>query len=130
MKYHLFFFLHVFSRRFKLSCLYSIFLQWITSEVLPAIRNTGTYTLNQITNTESDNETKIEEYKNTVCVYILHIKDNIYKFGVSSDIETRLNNHRNKLDFNKTIKIYKFENLNNAKLFETRIKYFLKNIKY
>ena len=38
-------------------------------------------------------------------------------------------NYINKLDFNKTIKTYKFENLNNAKLFETRIKYFIKNIK-
>ena len=31
------------------------------------------------------------------CIYILHIKDNLYKFGKSSHLKNRLNIHKNKL---------------------------------
>jgi predicted GIY-YIG superfamily endonuclease len=65
-------------------------------------------------------------YKNTDCVYIFNIKDNLYKFGYSSDITTRLNAHRKNFNFEKIIKIYECESINQAKELETSIKYSLK----
>ena len=35
------------------------------------------------------------------CVYILHVKDNIYKFGHTSKLDVRLNTHKNELDYKK-----------------------------
>ena len=46
------------------------FKRWVTSQVLPSIRKTGSYNL-------IDNyiEEDLEKYQNKDCVYIIHIKD-------------------------------------------------------
>lgn len=113
------------------------FKHWITSEVLPSIRKTGEYKINNMITYDntSDNtndntiETEIAEYTNKDCVYILHIKENIYKYGYSSDLETRLTNHMNKLNYDKKIKFYILDNINQAKQLEKQIKYYLRKYK-
>ena len=50
--------------------------RWVTSEVLPSIRKNGSYNIinNYI-------EEDLVKYHNKECVYIIHIRDNIYKYG-------------------------------------------------
>jgi prophage antirepressor-like protein len=83
------------------------FRKWVTSEVLPSIRKTGSYTVNNYNN--------LEKYNGKDCVYILHIKDNIYKYGKSSELKDRLNNHNNNLSYIQIIKIYVCESMNKMK---------------
>ena len=95
------------------------FKHWVTSEVLPSIRKTGEYKLNNISNDENiitydntnydnndDNETEINDYIGKDCVYIIHVKDNIYKFGHTSKLDVRLNTHKNELDYKKHKVLY------------------------
>ena len=61
------------------------FQKWVITEVLPAIRKTGTYT-------KPTNENKfcgfdLEPYDAKYCAYILNIGDGLYKFGRSADIK-------------------------------------------
>ena len=115
------------------------FKHWITSEVLPSIRETGEYKLNNINenileNTIDDNiitydntdETEINDYVGKDCVYILHIKDNIYKFGHSSKLDTRISTHKIKLDYKKKIKFYILDNINQIQQLEKQLKYFFR----
>jgi len=68
------------------------FRRWVIFEVLPSIRKTGNYNI-------IDNyiEEDIDKYYNKDCVYIINIKDNIYKFGYSSHIFKRLQHHKTNL---------------------------------
>ena len=98
------------------------FKHWITSDVLPTLRQTGEYKLNNINenileNTIEDynNDTEINDYVNKDCVYIIKIKDDIYKFGYSS-----------KLDYEKKIRIYILDNINQAIKLEKQLKYFFR----
>ena len=58
------------------------FRRWITSEVLPSIRKTCSYNI-----TDNYIEEDLDKYYNKDCVYIIHIKDNIYKYGQNKIIE-------------------------------------------
>uniref|UniRef100_A0A6C0EDF1 C2H2-type domain-containing protein n=1 Tax=viral metagenome TaxID=1070528 RepID=A0A6C0EDF1_9ZZZZ len=93
------------------------FKDWVTSKVLPSIRKTGSYNL-------IDNyiEEDLEKYQNKDCVYIINIKDNIYKYGYTSHIFKRLQTHKHKLNYNKIIKIYDMNNMNEAIKMENKIK--------
>jgi prophage antirepressor-like protein len=107
------------------------FKYWVTSEVLPSIRETGEYKLSNIENVNLityDNtiETEINDYINKDCVYILHVKDNIYKFGHSSKLDVRLNTHKNELDYKKKIKIYILDNINQTTQLEKQLKYYFR----
>jgi prophage antirepressor-like protein len=97
------------------------FKKWVTSEVLPSIRKTGFYSINNYNN--------LEKYNGKDCIYILHIKDNIYKFGKSSELKDRLNNHKNNLNYIQIIKIYICENMNKMKEVEDSIKKLVKDYK-
>ena len=57
------------------------FQRWITKEVLPAIRKTGQYDITDSikTNTVPQIAYDLNNYLNKDAVYLLHIKDNIYK---------------------------------------------------
>ena len=61
-------------------------------------------------------------------MYILHIRDNIYKYGNTSHIIKRLQAHKTNLNYNKIVKIYKFDNMNLSKEMENKIKKFVKSI--
>ena len=54
------------------------FQRWVTSIVLPTIRKTGCYNI-----INDYIEEDIDKYYNKDCVYILHLKDNIYIYTTS-----------------------------------------------
>jgi prophage antirepressor-like protein len=101
------------------------FKKWVTSEILPSIRKYGSY---NITDNYSMCEENLDNYKNKDCVYIINIKDNIYKFGYSSHIFKRLQTHKTNLNYLKIIKIYDFDNINKAIKLEGQIKKLVKAI--
>uniref|UniRef100_A0A6C0EF87 Bro-N domain-containing protein n=1 Tax=viral metagenome TaxID=1070528 RepID=A0A6C0EF87_9ZZZZ len=100
------------------------FKRWVTSVVLPSIRKTGSYNL-------IDNyiEEDLDKYHNKDCIYIIHIKDNIYKYGNTSHIFKRLQAHKTNLNYNKIIKIYDMNNMNEAIKLENKIKTLVKTLK-
>ena len=102
------------------------FKHWVTSEVLPAIRQYGSYSL---TNKLSYSINKLDNYKGHDVVYILNVKNNIFKFGQSYKIDTRLKNHQDKLRFNHIVKLYKVDNRSVALACEDKIKKLAKKIK-
>ena len=92
------------------------FKRWVTSEVLPSIRKTGSYNI-----TDNYIEEDLDKYYNKDCVYIIHIKDNIYKYGNSSHLFKRLQTHKTYLNYKKIIKIYVMNNMNESKQLENKI---------
>ena len=83
------------------------FKNWVFDEVLPSIRKTGKYELNNTKNIKS--LVDINYYNNKSCCYLLHIKDNYYKYGKTINIKDRLNVHKNKLNYSCVIKIWELE---------------------
>ncbi|AOM63517.1 putative BRO-F [Heterosigma akashiwo virus 01] len=67
------------------------FKRWVTSEVLPAIRKTGSY--------EFNSNLLITRYSNKNIIYCYKLKNylNHYKFGITSDIERRENEHHREI---------------------------------
>jgi len=57
------------------------FIKWITSDVLPYIRKYGSYSI--INNYV---EVDLDKYYGIDCVYVIHIKDDIYKYGNTSHL--------------------------------------------
>ena len=102
------------------------FKHWVTSEVLPAIRQYGSYSL---TNKLSYSIDKLDNYKGHEIVYVINVKNNIYKFGQSYKIDKRLKNHQDKLRFNHIVKLYKVDNRSVALACEDKIKKLAKKIK-
>ncbi len=102
------------------------FKHWVTSEVLPAIRQYGSYSL---TNKLSYSIDKLDNYKGHDIVYVINVKNNIYKFGQSYKIDKRMKNHQDKLQFNHIVKLYKVDNRTVALACEDKIKKLAKKIK-
>ena len=105
----------------------SEFKKWFISEILPSIRKHGSY---NIMDNYSLSEENLDNYENKDCVYIINIKDNIYKFGYSSHIFKRLQTHKTNLNYIKIIKIYDFNNIakHNAIKLENKIKKLIKAV--
>jgi hypothetical protein len=103
------------------------FKHWVTSDVLVSIRKTGSY--NRVYNGTLYDEVKLKELENVPCVYLIHVKDSLYKFGQSKHILRRMNDHKNNLSYNKIIKIFEFPILDLAVNVENRIKKYTINAK-
>jgi hypothetical protein len=99
------------------------FTQWVTSVVLPSIRKNGTYVSTKLLEYNKD---ELKNYYNKDCVYILHIKDNIYKYGKTSDIQDRFYRHKQKLEYTNIEKIYVLNSINEINALEDDIKEFTK----
>ena len=93
-----------------------LFKKWIISEVLPYIRKYGSYSIinNYI-------EEDLDKYYGIDCVYVIHIKDDIYKYGNTSHLFKRLQTHKTNFDYIKIIKIYEMKNINDAIKLEKKI---------
>jgi Mor family transcriptional regulator len=102
------------------------FKHWVTSEVLPSIRKYGTYS---IVNKMDYSVDKLDYYKDKDIIYVIYVKDNIYKFGTSYEITDRLNQHANNLKFNYIVKLYEVSNRTIALNCETKIKEMVKKLK-
>ena len=80
------------------------FKKWITSEILPSIRKTGSYNIFDYT-----------PYLNKNVFYLFRVKEKIYKYGITKNIKNRFMAHKiNKLLLSESniIKIYVLENYN------------------
>jgi len=106
------------------------FQDWVTSDVLISIRKTGEYKLPR----KSYDITNIHQLLDKNCVYILYLHDNIYKFGKSASLSSRLENHRSKLNYNNIVQLFDFPTIKLMEKFENIIRIYSKeekiNIKY
>lgn len=102
------------------------FKLWVTSDVLPSIRKYGTYSLFDKIDYSLE---KLDYYKDKDIVYVLHVKDNIYKFGTSYEIIKRIKQHVKNLKFNKIIKLYQVDNRSDGLNCETKIKHMVRKLK-
>ena len=102
------------------------FQDWVTSEVLPSIRKTGAYNISNYNISNYDNE-NLDKYNGKDCIYILHIKDNLYKFGKSSHLKERLYKHKIALNYLSIVNIYICNNMNIVTNIENEIKQLIKN---
>jgi len=103
------------------------FKKWVTHDILISIRKTGSYNKNQNQIYYDDN--KIKELNNENCVYIIRVKDSLYKFGITSHLKIRMNNHKRFLDFEEILEVFTLPNLNIALNIETKIKQYAINCK-
>jgi phage anti-repressor protein/predicted GIY-YIG superfamily endonuclease len=64
----------------------------------------------------------ITSYANKEVLYLIYVKDNLYKFGVTRDIQRRLNEHERYLEYKHIVKIWDCKNNSISKKAEQRIK--------
>lgn len=74
-----------------------------------------------IDNTIKKVEFDIQDFKNKEVLYLLHIKDDIYKFGVTQNIVKRLSNHKTYYNYNYVIKCWECINRTVSKQIEDAI---------
>lgn len=70
-------------------------------------------------------EFDINQWLNKKIVYLIYIKDNLYKFGITSDPSTRFSKHRSTLDYSYVMKCWDCFNIANAKKIEDDLKKYL-----
>ena len=70
-----------------------------------------------------------EELEDKSCIYIIKIKNSIYKYGESDNIRNRLNNHKNNFNFEEIVDIFELPNKTISRETESKIKEFTKNAK-
>ena len=99
------------------------FRRWITLEVFPLIIKTDD---NNLINNYIEED--LDKYYKKDCVYIIHIKYNIYKYGNTSHLFKRLQTHKTNLKYNKIIKIYDMNNMNDSRRLENKIKKLVKTL--
>ena len=93
------------------------FTDWITEIVLPSIRKQGYYKMRD--------KICIEDYVNKCCLYVLLVKENIYKYGITKNIKQRLNTHFNNgilKNDNNIVKIFEIDNYSNLITTETEFR--------
>lgn len=105
------------------------FQRWITKEVLPAIRKTGQYDITDSikTNTVPQIAYDLNNYLNKDAVYLLHIKDNIYKYGVTTNMKKRGKALKN-LEYKSVHRIFTVNNNNIGLNVEDNIKTYVKQM--
>jgi len=82
------------------------FKRWVTSEVLPSIRKSGSYKAES--NNIINNDLLISDYYNKPVIYIANIGEKegkvVYKYGKSEDFSNRYESHKG--NFNKFSLVY------------------------
>lgn len=106
------------------------FKRWITKEVIPSIRKTGSYSL--INKPDVKLLPDLNEFENKNCFYLLNIKDNLYKFGISQNIKDRISSHKREHKFKNLVKIWNMDSFEFVKKLEKKVKDIIKqwNIQY
>lgn len=78
------------------------FKKWVQTIVLPSLRKTGTYTINplQIVELKLPSieyfDVDINHFENISCVYLIHLGEDLFKYGISNKMINRWNTHFNK----------------------------------
>jgi prophage antirepressor-like protein/predicted GIY-YIG superfamily endonuclease/DNA-directed RNA polymerase subunit RPC12/RpoP len=106
------------------------FKRWITKEVIPTIRKTGSYSL--INKPDVKLLPDLNEFENKNCFYLLNIKDNQYKFGISQNIKDRISSHKRSHNFKELVKVWNMDSFEFVKKLEKKVKDIIKqwNIQY
>ena len=102
------------------------FQRWVTKEVLPSIRKTGTFDINQTVTPQIVYD--LNDYVNKSCFYIINIRDNIYKYGISDNMARRGLEHINNFDSPKIIKIYELDNYSICRNIENKRNLLIKQL--
>ncbi len=71
-------------------------------------------------------EFDINQWLKKKVVYLIYIKDNLYKFGITCDPVSRFSTHRKALNYNYVMKCWDCFNLANAKKIEDELKKYLR----
>lgn len=100
------------------------FKSWVTKEVLPSIRKTGSYSLQKQPKLLYD----LNNFKNKSCFYILNIRDNLYKYGISDNMERRGNDHLNNFKNPKIVKIFELKNYSMCIVIEKNVNSLVKQL--
>ena len=100
------------------------FKRWVTKEVLPTIRKTGSYSIKNQPKLLYD----LNNFKNKSCFYIINIRDNLYKYGISDNMARRGNDHLNNFKNPKIIKIIELKNYSMCKEIEKNVTFLVKQI--
>ena len=95
---------------------------WFTSDILVSIHKTNSY--NKIYD-----EVKLKELENIPCVYLIHVKDSLYKFGQTKQSFRRMNDHKKNLLYNHIRQIYELPTLDLALNIEKNIKKYTQRAK-
>ena len=87
------------------------FQRWITKEVLPSIRKTGQYNIHDSikTNTVPQLAYDINDYLNKNAIYLLHMENDVYKFGVTRNMKER-DSELKRMKYKSIHKIYTVKN--------------------
>jgi len=109
------------------------FKQWVTSEVLPAITRTGKYDITT-SNNEFAKEFKKEiidynDYIGKNVLYIIKIGNNLFKYGITSNLIKRIEQHTNTFKTIECIKIFVLNTEPECREIETSIRRISKQLK-
>jgi len=102
------------------------FQRWVTKEVLPSIRKKGFYNLNQEVPPQIMYD--LNDYINKSCFYIINIKDNIYKYGITDNMIRRANDHKYDFNFTNIVKIYELDNFTICRNIENKMNLLVKQL--
>lgn len=102
------------------------FQEWLTSKVLPSIRSKKNYIDEKEQKGNFQIFFNLDDYVGKCCVYLLQIERNMYKYGDTYDIKSRLSNHKYSFDNYKCIKIFEFSSYHRMKEMAQRIKSHMK----
>nr|QBK88637.1 MAG: hypothetical protein LCMiAC01_03150 [Mimivirus LCMiAC01] len=68
----------------------------------------------------------INKYKNKEILYLIHIKDNLYKFGITSNLRKRLRSHKKTFNYNYVVKCWDCTNRTVSTKIENNVKNYIK----
>lgn len=99
------------------------FQTWLYDEILPTLQNTGSYTMWTRQNYDINN------FKKKSVVYLIHVKGNLYKFGITDAITKRLDQHKNDYNYSDIVRLWSVQNKTIAESVETDINSQMKHLK-
>lgn len=107
------------------------FQRWVTKEVLPSIRQTGSYHIKQSIEkgTLPEIAYDLNDYIKKNCFYVIQIKDNLYKYGISSNMARRGKDHLANFNYMKIVKIFELDNFNVCREVENKVNLFVRQNK-
>ena len=105
------------------------FQRWVTKEVLPSIRKTGQYNIQDSikTNTVPQLAYDMNDYLNKNAIYLLHMENDIYKFGVTKNMKVR-DSDLKRMKYKSIHKIFTVKNNDIGEDVENMIKAYLKQL--
>ncbi|CAH6421817.1 Hypothetical protein KVN_LOCUS505 [uncultured virus] len=99
-----------------------LFKKYVSTEIINKLTNP----IIELNKYEFD----INQYKNKEVMYLINIKDDINKYGITRDIQKRLRQHKHLLKYNYVVKCWETINRTISKKIEDDIKLFMNHCGY